>query len=474
MWSFIKQFLIYGFSGILGKIAAVFLIPLYTHALSKEEYGAMAIIISCKGIIDLFSNLNIHSGIFRDFFEKNVERNKLVSTGFFSILFISTIIFITLLLSRSFWINTVLEIPNVYENAFIVMLLSIPFGSAVSFLSILTRYQKKPITFSIITISQLLIQIGVTVICVLQFKIGIIGYFWGVLSGEFFSIISLFIINRSFFSFTWDRSILKKALIFSIPTLPAVLADWLDSSMGQVLIGKYVSLSDLGSYSLALQLASVFTLICTAIRLVWSPFLYENYKDTHFNQLLSKIFKAIVWLIIIVTINLSFLSREIILLLSNEAYLDASIYFILLCFPMGLLLLQPFAESGILISRQTKYLGLFSIISSTINLLIMLFFLPKFGIFIVPLSLSVSKLLRYVLTYSYSSRTNKLFLPNKMIFFFLIVVLICLLVSFLGIDNKFKLLILVFIDLILFFFINTKYNCIKRTVAFLNAKKKQS
>lgn len=55
MWRFFKDFMTYGVVSILGKLAAVFLMPIYTSILTKEEYGAMALITSCKGIIDLIS-----------------------------------------------------------------------------------------------------------------------------------------------------------------------------------------------------------------------------------------------------------------------------------------------------------------------------------------------------------------------------------------------------------------------------------
>ena len=71
MWRFFKDFMTYGVVSILGKLAAVFLMPIYTSILTKEEYGAMALITSCKGIIDLISNLNIHSGIARDYYEES-------------------------------------------------------------------------------------------------------------------------------------------------------------------------------------------------------------------------------------------------------------------------------------------------------------------------------------------------------------------------------------------------------------------
>ena len=81
MFRFFKDFIIYGIASVIAKIIGVFLMPVYTSILSQEDYGAMAMIIACKGIIDLVSNLNIHSGIARDYYETYIDRQKLVSTG---------------------------------------------------------------------------------------------------------------------------------------------------------------------------------------------------------------------------------------------------------------------------------------------------------------------------------------------------------------------------------------------------------
>lgn len=141
MWKFFKDFFIYGFASILGKVAAIFLIPIYTSILTREEYGAMAMLISVKGIIDLISNLNIHSGIARDYYEKDIDRKELVSTGLWSIMSLSCTILILMLLTKSFWLNSVLELSG-YNSSFILVLLSIPAGGFVSYFSILTRFKK--------------------------------------------------------------------------------------------------------------------------------------------------------------------------------------------------------------------------------------------------------------------------------------------------------------------------------------------
>ena len=460
MLQFLKQFLIYGCSSVLAKLAAVFLIPVYTNVLSIEEYGAMALIVSCKGVIDLFSNLNIHSGIFREFFEDGVNRKKLVSTGLISILTISLMVLVMLLFSKNFWLESVLGLSLDFELAFVLMLLTIPLGSTVSFFSVLTRYQKKPVTYSIINICQLLVQISTTVFFIVYQRIGITGVFIGLLAGEIFAIIALYLINRKFLVLKYDFKIIKQALIYSIPTLPAILAGWVDTSFGQILIGRYTSLSDLGIYSLALQLASVFTIIGVAMGQVWAPYVFENYKKSTFNRDLQNIYKLFLIVIILVIINVSLLSEDIILLLSDRGYLGASEYFVLLSFPMGVFLMMPFVQSGILISKKTKYLGLYAIVGSSINLLLMIILLPKYGIVVVPISLGVSRLIKYYLFSRFSKKEINLQLPNKLILLLFISTVTCYIVMQLELDKIYIWTILGVVDVTILWIINKKYKLI--------------
>ena len=216
MFRFFKDFFIYGFASVLSKIIAVFLMPVYTSVLTKEEYGAMALIVSCKGIIDLVSNLNIHSGIARDYYEEDVNRNKLVSTGFYSILTLSISILCILIITRNFWTESVLELPQKYDSAFLLMLLSIPAGSILSYFSILTRFKKKPILYTIGSLIQILIQISISVIGVVVLRYGIVSVFVGVLIAELFGIIYFAFINREYIELSFEWKYLKRALLYAL------------------------------------------------------------------------------------------------------------------------------------------------------------------------------------------------------------------------------------------------------------------
>lgn len=425
MWRFFKDFLIYGFASVLGKVAAIFLMPIYTSILTKEEYGAMALITSVGGVIDLLSNLNIHSGIAREYYEEGVDRRKLVSTGFLSIMGISLSILTIMFFSRNFWGLTVLGLNEQFMPAFTVFLFLTPLTSLQSYFAILTRYKKKPILFTIGTIVKLIIQLTISIYGVVVLRAGIISIYIGMLMSDIFGVIYYSLINREYISFSFDKNILKKALLFSLPTLPAIMAGWIDSSFGQVLIGKNVSMADLGVYSIALSLASVFTLISGAFQNVWSPYLFENYKKSDFNSNIKKLFTIITFALIIISVLLSLFSHEVVLILSNESYLNAGKYLTLLCVPMSFYLLFPFASSGVLICRDTKYIGIAYVAGSVVNVFLLFITIPLLGVVAVPLCLAVSRILAYTILYKVSEKKISYALPNYMLLLLMLFIGIC-------------------------------------------------
>ena len=455
MWKFFKDFFIYGFASIFSKIAAVFLMPVYTNILTREEYGAMAMLVSTKGIIDLISNLNIHAGIARDYYEKDIDRRTLVSTGFWSILSLSCSILCIMLLTRKFWTESILNLHG-YDLCFIFVLLSIPAGSLMSYFSILTRFKKKPQLYFIGTIINLAISLSIAIYTVVVLRIGIIGIFIGTLAAEIFSICFYGYINKEYLSFKFKWEYLKRALKFSVPLLPAILSWWIDSSFGQILIGRFLSLSELGTYSLALQLASVFSLIGTALNNVWSPYLYENYRKSSFYNDVKKLFIALVSILCLISCTLSLLSKEIILLLSNANYISASSYLTLLCIPMSFYLLFPIASSGISISRDTKYTGLSYITGSSLNILFLVITLPRFGVYSVPIGLGISRIITYALL-SYVTKKKVAFtLPNHIMLILIVIVLLCFIINHINIDFVYRIILTLLIDCIILYWINDK------------------
>ena len=456
MWRFLKDFLIYGFTSIIGKVAAVFLIPIYTSILTKEEYGAMALIMSCYGIIDIIANLNIHSGIARDYYEEGINRKKLCSTGFYSILCVSFITTIILYLFREPIFFHLLGLKEEFYSSFIIMLYTIPVTCLHTYFAILTRYKRKPILYSIGTIISTVLSIGITICGIVYLRAGIISYFVASFVSGLLSTLYFYSLNKDYIGILYSRKYIKRALKFSLPTLPAILAGWIDNSLGQVLIGKYISLSVLGVYSIALSLSSVFTLITTAFMNVWTPFLYENYKKENFGKIINKLFVLFCTFLIIISITLSLFSREIICLLTNPGYIDASKYITLLCIPMCFYLLFPFVSSGVSIYRETKYIGASYVLGSVLNLCALFITIRIYGVVAVPICLGLSRIFTYFYLYRKSKQRINYNLPNFILISFVFIQLVCF--TLLDADTYIRLLFAIATFILITLYISKSVN----------------
>ncbi|MDF2158191.1 oligosaccharide flippase family protein [Algoriphagus sp. CAU 1675] len=427
---FIKKFLIYGFSPFLGKILSIFLMPIYTSILSKEDFGAMAIIFSIKSVIDMFSNLNIHSGVARYYYNNTYNIKYLLSTSFLSIVVLS--VFISFLMYMLLGKFVLLDFTkHEYYISYILMFFTIPSGSLNSFFSIISRFKNIPYLYFLGSIINVLIHVGISLILIIYFKLGIVGFFGGLFISDLFLILYFYVINKNSFSFIIDFNILKTILKFSIPTIPAIFGEWIDSSLGQIFIGKYFNLGDAGLYSVALRIASFFMFFNLAFNNVWLPYVYK-YTNSHLLiPILLKFYKRTILLLSIVSFLLILFSDYIVLLLSNSSYLGASNFFTILCYPMSLNILSNFVRVGPQITQNTKVISYSSLIGSFVNL-IFIFAFKEFGIYVVPIGLAFSKTINFILSNYfnfkelnfYFSYLYLLFLPISMIFSYFLKLLI--------------------------------------------------
>ena len=127
---------------------------------------------------------------------------------------------------------------------------------------------------------------------------------------------------------------------------------------------------------------------------------------------IKKLYTIIVLVLTVIAVTLSLMSKEIVLLLSNNSYLNAAQYFTLLCIPMCIYLLFPMATSGISISRDTKYIGISYVTGSIVNLASMFIMIKYLGIVAVPVALALSRITAYSMLYYISKKKGVIVLPN--------------------------------------------------------------
>jgi O-antigen/teichoic acid export membrane protein len=131
----LKDFLSYGFVGVLGKAINIFVIPLYVKYLSVEEFGILEIFVTATAIFTLISTFQLDSAFLRFYSQlKNKEDIDIYfSTGLNSIvLLLFPLCFIIYFIMKSFFIG-------INNDVLFAIIILIPVKSLFSYIACIFR-----------------------------------------------------------------------------------------------------------------------------------------------------------------------------------------------------------------------------------------------------------------------------------------------------------------------------------------------
>jgi O-antigen/teichoic acid export membrane protein len=194
--------------------------------------------------------------------------------------------------------------------------------------------------------------------------------------------------------------------VFSLPLVPHSLAAWILELSDRAILERYVSLKDLGLYSLGYQFGSVILLLATAINFAWTPFFFKTVeregKDA--NQRLAQLTTYYTMFLCFVALAIGLFIKEIIQLMAAPAFHPA--YQVAYWIIGGQLLagLYFIPANFLFFKRATRVIPVVTISAGFANLGINLLLVPHYGIIAAAWSTFLSYGLMLALVWFFASR----------------------------------------------------------------------
>lgn len=399
MKELLKHFFVYGISATIGKFIAFFLLPIYASIFTPTDYGNLDFILSLNSIIAIFGMFQIESGLQRFYYEQDndKEQKHLLSTAFNFTLVCSVIITILSICSISYMSRTFFD--NGYSTELLIAFLSILPNNLIVIIYVFLRFQKKSLAYSIFTITHVLLSAILTIIAVLYYDFGIMGVVVsGTLSSYIILTIALLSMSKSIDLFYFDISKFKLMFSYSAPQFPARIGSVANVYANRFFMMSMLSAASLGLYSVSLRVASGMQLIQNAFILTWLPFFYEILKKEDFHQRFQEVYKYSIIFLSLIVIVLGLFSKEIILFLTNEEYIESYKMVSILAFYYALFIFKEIVDVGVKVTNKTKYNSYIYLSVSFINIGLLFIFIPLYGLYGVCISLLLSNLLLFILT----------------------------------------------------------------------------
>ena len=310
--SLAKDTAIYGLSSIVGRFLNYLLVPLYTAVIpaSTGGYGVVSNVYAYTALILVLLTFGMETGFFRfanktDADPKRVYANALLFVGGLSLLFV------VLCLAFIHPLSTFLEYPD-HPDYIAMMVIVVALDSFQCIPFAYLRYQKKPMKFAAIKLSNIIgnivLNLFFLLLCPYIYKVSpeaidwfyrpdyLVGYIF--VSNLIMSAVQMFFFIPELrgFSYRLDRPLMKQMVSYSFPILIFGLVGILNQTVDKMIYpflfeNRQEGLVQLGIYSATSKVAMVMAMFTQAFRYAYEPFVFGKNKEGDNREMYAKAMK---------------------------------------------------------------------------------------------------------------------------------------------------------------------------------------
>lgn len=405
--SYIKLFsntLIFAIGTFGSKLLVLLLVPLYTAALSPDEYGTVDLIAQTANIlIPIFSLSAADAALRFGLDTKNPLKLKKIYSNCLGVIVCGIAVMAALfpLLSKLKYINGFSLILFIYVCTSTFKLLNSTFVRA------LEKVKLFALDGVLTTLSMLILNI----VFLLGFEWGMQGYLLAIILSDLMSSVFLF-----FSGGLWqyvefkkpDTALLKSMLSYSAPLIPTTLL-WLITSISDRFIitmfhGEYAN----GINSIAYKIPTILTTVFTMFSQAWNMSAITENKSGERESFYTNVFSFNQSFMYLMSAGILLLNKPITLLWVDKAYHEAYLYSPVLTVATVFTCFNVFLGSVYIAEKKTKRSFMTSLAAGAINIVLNFALIPKWSI----LGAAIATFISYFIVFFY-----RLFDTRKLIRF---------------------------------------------------------
>jgi O-antigen/teichoic acid export membrane protein len=404
----LKNIFIYAFSDGLSKALPFLVFPIVAYYLSAEDFGRVNNYQVLILIITPFIGLSTNSYLTIEYHKKNQDikkmYNQIIYFNFFMFL-ITSVITIFMLTKINKWA----ELDTVWIFS---ALFSALFLTYTELYTTKLRMEEKAKIFGLFNFSTAFISSALTILLVVVLKLNWQGRIFSLLiTTILFGAIAIYNglkFIKKFYKL--DFSYWESFLFFGLPLLPHNLSIWIKTGFDKLFITDSLGLAANGVYSFALSINTIFALFSAAFFSAFSPYVYAKLAVDNSielanakNDIVKKIYYFLLFYLSILFIGyfvLHFLIKQFFFLKYGE-----SLYY--LPFLLGYSFFNSIYISlsmFVYYSKKTKFLGILTISTSLLQVVLMMNLLEYFGVLGAAIASFSVSIVTTIVIYIYSNR----------------------------------------------------------------------
>jgi O-antigen/teichoic acid export membrane protein len=375
-----KHSAIYGLGGLVSRILAVLLLPLYTRYLSPSDYGKVETLIALSTVAGIVLRMGITSALFRFYFDSpEPEHRRLVlRTSFWFTMTMATVGLVAGLALSPTISELLFGSPDDWElvaASFVNLWVNMNYEQLTS----LFRLEERSSAFVSASLANVLLTVAATLVLVVALDAGPLGVIVGNFLGTLLVYCALVGYRREQLGLQFDRGLLREMNRFGVPLMPTALFLWTTNFSDRLFLVKLSDTTEVGLYSVGVRIASAMVLLLTAFRLAWPAFAYSIEDDREARRTYAYVLTYLVLLTTWVATGLTLLSPWLVEWLTAPAFETASRV-------VGPLAFAAVAFGGYIVvaigvgrARRTQFNWVITGTAAAVNVALNLILIPPYG-----------------------------------------------------------------------------------------------
>ena len=371
---------IYGLGGLVSRILAVLLLPLYTKYLGPVGFGKIETVVAATTVLVIVLRMGISSAFFRFYFDTKDEahRTLVVRTSFWFTMTMAT---------AGLIVGCILATPIAHalqlgDDPWLVRAAFVGLWAQMNYeqLTSLFRVEERSTAFVAASLANVLITVGATVLLVVGLDKGPTGAVVGNFIGTLCVYAVLLAYRRYQLGLEFSRDLLRQMNRFGMPLVPSALALWAINFISRIFIGQYKGQAEVGVFSVAVRISSAIVFLMIAFRLAWPAFAYSIDDDREAKRTYSYVLTYLLFVCCWISLALGVLAPWIVdLLAQGPGFARASDAVALLCFASTAYAGYTVVAIGIGRARQTQFNWIVSGAAAVVNIVLNVILIPPYG-----------------------------------------------------------------------------------------------
>jgi O-antigen/teichoic acid export membrane protein len=371
---------IYGLGDAATSIVSFLLLPLYVRYLTPEDYGVIGLLLTVEVVSKILFRWGVDASFMRLYFDcpDQAARQRLASTLFWFLAALNgTLLAIGLVaapalathLFASDRYTTVLRLTLL--NTFVVGFYFLPFH--------VLRIAGQSPQFIGLSFARSAATLAVRLMLVVGLKLGVLGV---VLADVLVTAVFTGVLARWFVPLlrpVFARDVLREALAFGLPRVPHGVAHQVISVADRYLLTMFVSLREIGLYSVGVSFGLAMKLFLSAFEYAWAPFYFATMKEAEARRTFSLVTTYGLAALCLLAAGLAATATDVVRLMTKPAFYEAAR--VIPWIGLGVLFQGVYllTSIGLNITKQTRYYPVATIAAATTSVGANLVLIPRYG-----------------------------------------------------------------------------------------------